>query len=104
VFGIYGRLPVLVDRRKAPPEALYPIEYATQLHMTNDSDLFHTSEELEADGASPVTGGAYKRGNSRFLPLMVGRSIHPFDHRYASVLEDDAEDVVEAENAEAEDK
>ncbi len=95
VLGIYGRLPVLVDRRVTPPRALYPVSYATQLHMTNDSGLFRSAEELEADGAYPVQGGAYERGNTRFLPLMVGRTVHLFDHRYASVLEDDAEDVEE---------
>ncbi len=57
VLGIYGRLPVLVDRRVAPPRALYPVAYATQLHMTNDSGLFRTAEELEADGAYPVSAG-----------------------------------------------
>ncbi len=93
VLGIYGRLPVLVDRRAAPPRALYPVAYATQLHMTNDSGLFRTAEELEADGAYPVAGGAYERGNTRYLPLMVGRSAHLFDHRFASVMEDDAEEV-----------
>lgn len=93
VLGIYGRLPVLVDRRAAPPRALYPVAYARQLDMTNDSGLFRTAEELDADGAYPVAGGACERGNARFLPLMVGRSVHLFDHRYASVMEDDAEEV-----------
>lgn len=93
MLGIYARLPVLVDRRVAPPRSLYPVAYATQLHMTNDSGLFRSAEELEADGAYPVPGGTYEKGNTRFLPLMVGRSIHLFDHRYASVMEDDAEDV-----------
>ncbi len=60
--------------------------------MTNDSRLFRTAGELEADGAYPVVGGAFERGNTRFLPLFVGRSIHLFDHRFASVLEDEPED------------
>jgi len=102
VLGIYGRLPVLVDRRTDPPRALYPVAYGTQLHMTNDSGLFRSAEELEADGAYPVAGGAYERGNSRFLPLMVGRSVHLFDHRFASVMEDDAEDVEAGEATEVE--
>ena len=93
VLGIYNRLPVLVDRRPAVPRALYPTAYARQFDMTNDSGLFRSAEELEADGAYPVAGGAWERGNTRFLPLMVGRSVHLFDHRYASVLEDDSEDA-----------
>lgn len=98
VLGIYGRLPVLVDRRTEPPQALYPVAYATQLHMTNDSGLFRSAEELEADGAYPVAGGAWERGNTQYLPLMAGRSIHLFDHRYASVLEDDSEEAEVADD------
>lgn len=40
-----------------------------------------------------MAGGAYERGNARFLPLMAGRSAHLFDHRFSSVMEDDAEEV-----------
>ncbi len=93
VLGIYERLPVLVDRRTEPPRSLYPVTYATQLHMTNDSGLFRSAEELEADGAYPVAFGAWERGNTQFLPLMAGRSVHLFDHRYASVLEDESEEA-----------
>ncbi len=100
VLGIYDRLPVLVDRRATPPRALHPVAYATQLHMTNDSGLFRNAEELEADGTYPVVGGAYERGNTRFLPLMVGRTVHLFDHRFASVMEDDAEEVEMEQDAE----
>ncbi len=70
--------------------------------MTNDSGLFDSEEELTEAGAYPVAGGAYERGNSRYLPLMVGRSIHLFDHRFASVLEEDAEEVGEEGEGEAE--
>lgn len=34
---IYGRLPVLVDHRHAPPHTVWPVRYATMFHMTNDS-------------------------------------------------------------------
>lgn len=61
--------------------------------MTNDSNLFRTAEELEAAGAYPVQGGRFEQGAAQWLPLMAGRSIHLFDHRYASVLEVGAEDV-----------
>ena len=90
VLGIYRRLPVL-RAGDAPPA--YPVAYATQLHMTKDSHLFRSAEELEADGAYPMPDGRWQRGNARYLPLVVGRSIHLFDHRFASVMEDDAEEV-----------
>ena len=99
VLGIYRRCPVLLDRRTAPPTALFPVSYMTQFHMTNDSAKFRTAEELDADGAYPVQGGAYEKGNIRYLPLMSGRSIHLFDHRYAAVVETDAEDAAELNDA-----
>ena len=93
VLEIYRRHPVLIDRRSTPPRTLYPVAYATQFHMTNDSHLFRTAAELETEGAYPVTGGRFERGQQTWLPLMAGRSIHLFDHRYASVLETGAEDA-----------
>ncbi len=101
VLGIYARLPVLLDRRATPPRPLYPVAYARQFDMTNDSRLFRTADELEADGAYPVADGAWEKGNTRFLPLMVGRSVHLFDHRYASVLEEDSEAVADGDDLDA---
>ena len=99
VLDVYGRLPVLRASGAAPT---YPVAYATQLHMTNNSDLFRSAEELDEDGAYPVAGGQWERGNTRFFPLMVGRSIHLFDHRFASVMED--EEAEEAEPPEDEEE
>lgn len=84
-IGIYDRLPVLVDRRRAEPIAVYPVRYSTMFHMTNDSDLFVTKPELERS-AYPVGGGRWRRGAEEFVPLYVGRTIKQFDHRAASVL------------------
>lgn len=102
VIGIYNRLPVLIDRRGEEPEALYSVAYATHFHMSSDSRLFRTAEELEGDGAYPVADGAFERGNTRFLPLMVGRSIHLFDHRFASVMEEETDEELGEEDEAAE--
>jgi hypothetical protein len=83
--GIYDRLPVLVDRRRAEPRPVFPVRYSTMFHMTNDSHLFVTKSELEKS-AYPVGGGRWRRGAEEFVPLYVGRSIKQFDHRAASVL------------------
>ena len=53
--------------------------------MTNDSRLFKTKEELEQQGFYPVDGNEMKRGGDGFLPLYVGKMIHHYDHRAASV-------------------
>jgi hypothetical protein len=91
VLGAYRRLPILVDHSVTPARDLYAIRYVRMFDMTNDSDLFQTAEELEVEGAYPVAGGVFERGNNRFFPLLVGRSIHLFDHRFASVMEDEGE-------------
>jgi hypothetical protein len=64
---------------------LYPVRYCTMFHMTNDSGLFQTQAELQAGGWYPVGGGHWKKGDAEMLPLYVGRMIHRYDHRAASV-------------------
>jgi hypothetical protein len=85
--GIYSRLPVLVDRRGPEPVAVWPVRYVRMFDMTNDSSKFLTGDELEKLGAYRVKGGTWEKGEERFLPLMVGRSLYHFDHRAASVKE-----------------
>ena len=55
-------------------------------HMTNDSGLFRTREELEErEGAYPIGGNRFASPSGDWVPLYVGRMIHQFDHRAASV-------------------
>jgi hypothetical protein len=82
---IYGRVPVLVDRRNDPPTIIWPVRYTRMFDMTNDSGLFKRHDELISEGFYPVEGGRLKRGEEEFLPLYTGRTIHQFDHRAASV-------------------
>ncbi len=84
-IAIYRRVPVLVDRRADPPVAVWPVRYSTMFHMTNDSALFRTAAELEKDGAYRVAPDRWKKGREEWVPLMVGRTIHQFDHRFASI-------------------
>ena len=85
--AIYARLPVLVDRRQTPPRTVWPVRYATMFHMTNDSAKFRTAGELTRLGAYEVQGGRWEKGAANWVPLMVGRTFHQFDHRAASVIE-----------------
>lgn len=82
--AIYDRLPVLVDRRKADPVAVFPVRYFTMFHMTNDSQLFVTKAELEKT-AYPVGGGRWRRGAEEFVPLYEGKMVQAFDHRAANI-------------------
>jgi hypothetical protein len=84
--AIYGRVPVLVDRTGEEPVKAWPVRYATMFHMTNDSHQFRTRIELdEQEGAYPVGGNRFGSADGEWVPLYVGRMIHLFDHRAASV-------------------
>jgi hypothetical protein len=84
---IYRRLPVLVDRSKGGEAKAWPVRYATMFHMTNDSSLFRTREELEEkEGAWRIDGNRWRSAADDWLPLYVGRMINQFDHRAASVV------------------
>ncbi len=82
---IYERHPVLVDRSGGEERRVWPVKYKTMFHMTNDSHLFRTAAQLDAEGFYPVQGNRWKRGEELYLPLYQGRMIHQFDHRANSV-------------------
>ena len=82
---IYERHPVLVDRSYGYERREWPVRYHTMFHMTNDSGLFRTAEQLESDGFYPVEGNRWNRGEELYLPLYQGRMINQFDHRANSV-------------------
>ena len=82
---IYQRHPVLVDRSGDDELRAWPMRYHTMFHMTNDSHLFRTAAQLDADGFYPVQGNRWKKGEALYLPLYQGRMIWHFDHRANSV-------------------
>ncbi len=83
---IYERLPVLVDRSSGEEVKTWPVRYTRMFDMTNDSGLFRTRAELEEqEGAWPIGGNRFASPAGDWVPLFVGRMIHQFDHRAASV-------------------
>ena len=84
--AIYDRLPVLVDRSSGETVKVWPVKYTRMFDMTNDSGLFRTRAELEErEGAYPIEGNRFGSPSGDWVPLYVGRMIHQFDHRAASV-------------------
>ena len=84
--AIYDRLPVLVDRSLGREVKAWPVKYKRMFDMTNDSSRFRTREELEeSEGGYPIGGNRYRSPEGDWVPLYVGRMIHQFDHRAASV-------------------
>ena len=107
---IYRRVPVLIDETLTPNpsptgrgvpegrgEGLNPwgVEFLAMFHMANDSHLFRTREELEAEGYQLEGNVFVKRAEAyldpttrdsllatRYLPLYEAKMIHQFDHRF----------------------
>src|SRR5690606_31754447 len=89
--AIYRRVPVLI--KEGPPEENpWGIRFTTMFHMSNDSHLFRTREELEAEGWQ-LEGNVFVRGDERYLPLYEAKMLHQFDHRWASQSADGMVDL-----------
>ena len=58
----------------------------------SDSHLFHTREQLEADGWQ-LAGNVFRKDGTEYLPLYEAKMIHHFDHRWASYRTEDGKDV-----------
>ena len=85
--ALYERLPVLVDRSGDEEVKAWPVRYSTMFHMTNDSDLFRTREELEErEGAWPIGGNRFGSPSGEWVPLYEGKMVQAFDHRAANVV------------------
>lgn len=81
---IYRRVPVLIDERREDGNP-WGITFLRMFDMSNDSGLFRTREELEADGwelAEP--GNVFTDGRRRYLPLYEAKMLHHYDHRWAT--------------------
>ena len=87
--AIYRRVPVLVN--EVTGENPWGVRFLMMFHMSNDSHLFRTREQLEAAGyalrtnvflpPSPKRRGA---GGEVYLPLYEAKMTHHFDHRWAT--------------------
>lgn len=85
--SIYAKTPVLVERNGTSAKTLWPIRYATMLHMANDSHQFRTLEELESsEGAWPIGGNRWQSKSGQWVPLYEGKMVQAFDHRASDIV------------------
>ena len=84
-LGIYARHPVLVRHGPQGEDKAWPVKYARMFDMTNDSGRFLKPDELERQGWQRAPLNRWRKGKGEAWPLYVGRMIHQYDHRSASV-------------------
>ena len=94
---IYRANPVMVARDELNPATnqraerkVWPVKYVRMLDMTNDSKFFLTGVELKAQGFAAAGLNHWRKAGSTAMPLYVGRMIHHYDHRHASVTVNEA--------------
>jgi hypothetical protein len=99
-LSIYRRVPVLIDEAKVaagdPDGNPWGVSFMTMFHMSNDSHLFRTRDQLEADGWV-LKGNVFERGTERMLPLYEAKMLHQFDHRWATYEDGQFRDVTAQE-------
>jgi hypothetical protein len=83
--AIYRRVPVLIREAQGvqPEENPWGIRFYTMFHMSNDSHLFRTREQLAVDGWRLV-GNIFRKDREEYLPLYEAKMIHHFDHRWGT--------------------
>ncbi len=78
---IYQRVPVLINEDTG--ENPWGVSFMRMFDMSNDSHLFRTRQQLEAEGYS-LWGNRIKLGEEIWLPLYEGKMIWYCDHRFGT--------------------
>ncbi len=82
---IYRRVPVLINENDPGNGNPWGIKFMTMFHMSNDSHLFKTREDLESAGWK-LEGNIFLKGNDKYLPLYEAKMVTFWDHRAADVI------------------
>ena len=85
--AVYRRAPVLIrePRDGRPAENPWGIRFSTMFHMSNDSHLFRTRTQLEAEGWK-LTGNVFRKDGAEYLPLYEAKMTQIYNHRAADVV------------------
>jgi hypothetical protein len=79
---IYAHAPVLIDETKGPEGNPWGVGFTAMFHMSNDSDLFRTADQLHSAGWIRE-GSDWIMGAERFVPLYEAKMCWFYDHRAA---------------------
>ncbi|MFN4073486.1 MAG: Eco57I restriction-modification methylase domain-containing protein [Thermus sp.] len=88
--AVYRRVPVLW--REGLEENPWGVRFLALFHMSNDSHLFRTREEL-LNGGFRLVGNRFVRGEEVYLPLYEAKMFWHHDHRFATFAGEDTRDV-----------
>jgi len=78
---IYSRIPILIN--ESLNQNPWGVSFKTFFHMSNDSHLFKTENELIKEGYL-LKGNRFIKGNSIKLPLYESKFIWHYDHRFGT--------------------
>jgi hypothetical protein len=79
--AVYRRVPVLVNEGKGEAGNPWGVSFQAMFHMSNDSHLFRTREEMEEAGFV-LEGNRFVKGEEVWLPLYEAKMFH-YDHRFS---------------------
>ena len=81
--AIYRRVPVLIREAQGdrPEDNPWGICFSSMFHMSNDSVLFRTREQLEMDGWR-LEGNIFQKNCVKYLPLYEPKMIQQYNHRH----------------------
>ena len=97
---IYRNVPVLVDETRGDAGNPWGIRFAALFHMSNDSGLFRTADQLQEDGAARDGPNWRLPDGTVYVPLYEAKMVHQFDHRWAEYGPDGKpRDLTDAEKA-----
>lgn len=80
---IYQRVPVLIREASGDQPEVNPwgIRFMAMFHMSNDSHLFKTYEDLIGEGYD-LDGNHFIKDKSEFVPLYEAKMVYLYNHRY----------------------
>jgi len=89
---IYQRVPVLIREARGdlPEQNPWGIRFMAMFHMSNDSHLFKTYQDLMGEGFE-LEGNHFIRGNERFVPLYEAKMVYHFNHRHSDFSKTDGQ-------------
>src|SRR5690554_6905059 len=81
----YRNAPVLVREASddEPEQNPWGINFMLMFMMNTASNLFHTYEQLDDQGAQ-LEGNQFHLDGTRYLPLYEAKMVHHYDHRFAT--------------------